>query len=135
MLKPELYAIAHRHKPQIQYLIDQLAEAAGHIVIRTPVRHWIFNAIEEIWAQVKDYVAVHNRTFRLPDVEKLVPEAFGNVTVDNWKAAVRSARKKESFYWEADGLRFSEAKPVVINLTDSDDSDTDGESDTDSDSD
>lgn len=135
MLKPELYAIARRHKPQIQYLTDQLAEAAGHVVIRTPVRHWIFNAIEEIWAQVKDYVAVHNRTFRLPDVEKLVPEAFDNVTVDNWKAAVRSARKKESFYWEADGLRFSEVQPVVVNLSDSDDSDTDGESDSESDSD
>ena len=39
MLKPELYAIAQRHKPQIQYLTDQLAEAAGHVVIRTPVWH------------------------------------------------------------------------------------------------
>ena len=85
MLKPELYAIAQRHKPQIQYLTDQLAEAAGHVVIRTPVRHWIFNAIEEIWAQVKDYVAVHNRTFRLADVEKLVPEAFGTITEEERK--------------------------------------------------
>ena len=77
---------------------------------------------------------MHNRTFRLADVEKLVPEAYGTITVDNWKAAVRSARKKENSYWETDGLRFSEVSPVVINLADSDDSDTDSESDSESDS-
>ena len=95
MLKFELYAIAQRHKPQIQCLTEHLAEAAGHFVIRTPVWPLIFNAIEEIWARVKHYIAVHNHTFRLADVEKLVPEAFVTITVDSWKAAVRSERKKE----------------------------------------
>ena len=88
MMKPELYSIAQRHKTQIQCLTDQLAEAASHVVIRTPVWHLIFNAIEKICVQVKDYAAMHNDTFRLADVDKLVPEEFGTVSVDNWKAAV-----------------------------------------------
>ena len=39
MLKQELYAVAKMHKTPIKYLTDQIAEAAGHVVIRTPVRH------------------------------------------------------------------------------------------------
>ena len=53
MLKPEVFAIAKRHKPPIQYLTDQLANVQGPIVLQTPVRYWIFNPIEIIRAQVK----------------------------------------------------------------------------------
>ena len=95
MHKPELYAVAKIHKPRIKYLTDQIAEAAGHVVIRTPVRHWIFNVIEEIWAPVKDYIAVNNDTYKLAHVEKFVPDALASVSIKIWRDAVKSARKKK----------------------------------------
>ena len=86
MLKPEVYAITKRHKPPIQYLTDQLANVQDHIVLGTPVRYWIVNPIEMIWAQVKGYIATENKTFKLSDVEKLMPVAFDSVSLDNCKS-------------------------------------------------
>jgi hypothetical protein len=43
--------------------------------------------IELIWAQVKDFVAKNNTTFRLKDVKKLTYAAFGKITKDVWTNA------------------------------------------------
>ena len=124
MLKPEVYAIAKRHKPPIQYLTDQLANSQGNIVLRTPVRYWIFNPIEMIWAQVKGYIATKNKTFKLADVEKLMPDAFDSVSLENWKSAVRHVIETEDTYWATDGLQYSKVHPVVITFGTQDDSDS-----------
>ena len=62
MLKPEIYKVVKKFRSGPQYLTDKLAAEHGHFVLRTPVRHWIFNAIEIIWSIVKDKVAVDNKT-------------------------------------------------------------------------
>ena len=129
MLKPEVYAIAKRHKPPIQYLTDQLANAQGHVVLRTLVRYWIFNPIEMIWAQVKGYIATKNKTFKLADVVKLMPDAFDSVSLENWKSAVRQVIETEDTYWAADGLQYSQVDPVVITFSTQDDSDSSGNKD------
>lgn len=135
MLKPELYVIAKRNKKAVVYQTDQLANEQGHVVLRTPVRYWIFNPIEMIWSQVKGFIAEQNKTFKIADVQKLVPQAFQTVTVDKWRAAVMHVIETENSYWANDGLQFSEIEPVVINFdsSDSDSSDLDVDSDLDSD--
>ena len=42
----ELYAVVKIHKHPIKYLTVQIAEAAGQVVIGTPVHHRILNVIE-----------------------------------------------------------------------------------------
>jgi transposase len=53
----------------------------GHKVLRLPSYHPELNPIEKIWASVKNWVAVHNTTFKLKDVEQLAN--FPNHSV-NW---------------------------------------------------
>ena len=72
---------------------------------------------------MKDYIAVNNDTYKLTNVEKLVPDAFASISINRWKDSVKSARKKEDFYWETDGLRYSEVEPVVIRVNDDSDDD------------
>ena len=52
-LKAELYSIIQRLKPTPPYVVDDMAAAAGHEVVRLPVAHCTLIPIELAWAQVK----------------------------------------------------------------------------------
>ena len=51
----------------------------GHLVLSTPIRHCQLNAIGLIWAQVKGFVALHNTSFNIKDVESLNNERIKKV--------------------------------------------------------
>ena len=125
MVKPELYDLAKKLGVNTKYVIDTMAEAAGHKVVRLPPYHCQYNPIELIWAQVKTYVAKAT-TFKMADLKNLVKESLNQVTRENWTKAVR----------HAEGLQEEDTKQVVpadkfvdslqINLSDSsDDEDSD----------
>lgn len=85
MLKVELYEIIKLHKPSnISYIIDRIFKEHGHDVLRLPPYHPELNAIELIWAEVKNWVAAHNVTFKFNDVERLTKEKFDSITVTDW---------------------------------------------------
>ena len=44
-------------------VIDEIAKAAGHEVVRLPPYHCELSPIEIAWAQVKGYIRVHNTKF------------------------------------------------------------------------
>lgn len=46
----ELLALSKYHTPEKKFKIDQIAEDAGHEVIRLPPYHCNFNPIELVWA-------------------------------------------------------------------------------------
>ena len=124
MTKIELYALIKRHKPEIRYQTDEIAECNGHLVLRTPVRHCELNPIELIWAQVKHNVAVNNTSFKMKDVEKLTHEALNNVSKDNWIKCVNHVLKIENEMRRIEGIQES-IDPVVIHFdSSSDDDDT-----------
>lgn len=50
MYKSELRALILQNKPPVKYLIDEIIESAGHIVLRLPPYHPDLNPIETIWA-------------------------------------------------------------------------------------
>jgi transposase len=52
-------------------MIDQLLAEKGHTVLRLPPYHPDLNPIELIWANVKQWVAGKNTTFKIKDVEQL----------------------------------------------------------------
>ena len=89
MLKSELYEIIKKHKPrEKKYEIDRMAREHGHTVVRLPPYHCDLNPIELIWANVKNYVARHNTTWKMKDVAALCEQAVRSVTVKNWKDAI-----------------------------------------------
>ena len=49
-LKAELYSVIQRLKPTHCYVVDDMAAAAGHEVVRLPVAHCTLNPIELAWA-------------------------------------------------------------------------------------
>ena len=135
MHKTELYEIIKKNKPNIHYKTDYLANKHGHIVLRTPVKHCELNAIGLIWGFCKNYVAVHNKTFKFPDLRSLFKDSIGQVSVELWGRAVSHAQKVEEAMWKLDGLIEEESNPLVIAIGQSSDEADTEEDATSSDSD
>lgn len=74
-------------------MLDQIALEKSHEVIRLPLYHCQYNAIELIWAQVKRQVATKNNTFTIADIERLTHEALEAVSKEDWENCVRHAEK------------------------------------------
>lgn len=86
MLKVELYNLIKRHKPaNVKYVIDDVLKFHGHDVLRLPPYHPELNTIELIWAEVKNWVAANNVTFKFKDVERLTYEKFASITQEDWR--------------------------------------------------
>lgn len=43
------------------------------------------NPIELTWAQAKNYVSARNKTFKLPEVKRLLEERLNKVTAHDWE--------------------------------------------------
>jgi transposase len=54
------------------YIIDSIAQNAGHIILRLPPFHYELNPIELAWPMVKQYVKQNNTTSKLSDVRNLL---------------------------------------------------------------
>ena len=64
------------------YLTDDEAHTHMHIVLRLPVAHYELNPIELAWGSVKGYVAKHNKTHNLPEIEQLISDGLIHTTTD-----------------------------------------------------
>ena len=79
--KKILYDIIRKHKDEyLKYVIDEMAKAHGHEVVRLPPYHCELNPIEMAWSQVKQFAKKNNTTFTIPGLQALVHEAFAEVT-------------------------------------------------------
>ena len=130
-LKMKVKNIMPREK---SYLLDQLALERGHEVIRLPPYHCQYNAIELIWAQVKNEVAKKNNTFKMVDIERLTHEALDSVTVQDWEKCVRHAEAIQSQDYEKEVHRDAILEPIILTILpgdgdSSDDEDTDNDED------
>lgn len=95
-LKKELLALVDKEKSKYnQFVIDQLATEQNKIILRLPPYHCELNAIEMIWAQVKNHVAVHNTIFKMQDVRRLFEEGIDLVTEDKWEKCVSHVKEEE----------------------------------------
>ena len=109
--------------------VDELANAHGFEVLRSPVAHCELNPIELVWAQVKGWVTRLNETFRLADVKQLVVESLASVTPQDWHKGVEHVKTEEEAYWKADKLQEELVERLIIDAglnsaseSDSDDS-------------
>ena len=122
-LKRELFEKIRKEAPQKKFVVDGMARENDFIVLRSPVAHCELNPIELVWSQVKGFLKKNNKTFRLADLEKLVPEAFDTVTSDIWANCCEEAIKEENTCWESDGLQEEAVNEFLIEFGDSDQDD------------
>lgn len=139
MLKVELYELIKLHKPtNIRYVIDDMFKAQGFDVLRLPPYHPELNAIELIWADVKNWVASHNVTFKFSDVELLTKTKFESMTAADWQKKCENVKKFEEHFFGNQGNLEDTVESFIINLgvessDDEDNDSTDGSDDSDDD--
>jgi transposase len=86
----------------------------GQEVVRLPISHCELNPIEMAWSTVKEHNRKNNSTFRLTDVQAMVPAAFDEVTSTLWARLCDHVRKVEDDYWEKDCLLEDEMDEFAI---------------------
>ncbi len=101
MLKPELYELCKRYAPAPEFQIDQLAEAAGHSILRTPQYHPELQPIETCWGIVKNDMAAHC-DFTMGNFRKQLPSSFLKVQPKTCKKLIAKIVQQEEKYWSED---------------------------------
>ncbi len=131
LTKPELYEIIKLKKASIpaRYKLDVLMEAHGHKVVRLPPYHPDLNAIEPVWAALKNDVAAKNTTFKLDDVEKLARQRFTELGPEMWKRQTERVKKTELTLWQKeiamDAITDKSDLVFTVNTGSSDESESD----------
>jgi len=107
MLKPELYELCKRLAPVPEYKLDQIAEAAGHSILRTPQYHPELQPIETCWGVVKNYMAAHC-DFTMKNFREQLPAAFTKVTAKTCRSLIAKVVKQEEKFWVEDAKLYEE---------------------------
>jgi transposase len=69
MFKTKLYELIKLKKPHFKcYKVNNLLAKHSHSILRLPPYNPELNPIEKIWALVKNWVALHNVTFRTDSI-------------------------------------------------------------------
>ena len=98
-LKCELYSLIVSSNPVTVYVIDEIAKAAGHEVVRLPPYHCELNPIEMAWAQLKGYIRVHNNLHT--HIKELTFAGFAHVVSEEWEKLVQHVQNKvEDKFWK-----------------------------------
>lgn len=98
----------------------------GHVVLRLPPYHCIFNPIELIWGITKTYYSNHIGKYGRSEegCVKLWKEALSQITAKVWSDSIRHTEEEIKKWWEREvGFEREDIPPFIINVNDSDDSD------------
>lgn len=118
--KTELLAKVKDVKDRYQsYVTDEMAKQVGIEVLRLPPYHCELNPIELVWADVKNYVARNNTTFKMVDVKRLFEEGLNNIDQAKWKNCVDHVIKEETKLYGLDHAVDKTVDNFIINVTDS----------------
>lgn len=101
MLKPELYELCKKFAPPPTFKLDQLAEAFGHHLLRTPQYHPELQPIETCWGIVKNHMANHC-DFTTKNFHEQLPIALSKVKPSTCKKVIAKVVKQEEKYWAED---------------------------------
>jgi len=101
MLKPELYDLCKKCAPAPEYRLDQLAEASGHRILRTPQYHPELQPIETCWGIVKNPMA-NQCDFTIPNFHKQLPIALSKVKPSTYRKLSAKVVEQEGKYWAED---------------------------------
>jgi hypothetical protein len=102
LLRAELYALCKLFEPKPDYMIDKIAAAAGHSILRTPQYHPELQPIEMCWGVMKNHMAKHC-DFTLQKFRNNLPSAFSQVTPKTCEKLIAKTVAEEDKYWLEDG--------------------------------
>jgi hypothetical protein len=103
MLKPELYKICRKLCPKPEYILDVIAENAGHTIVRTPQYHPELQPIEICWGVVKNYCA-KKCDYTISILKIHLDDGFKQVTPDTLKGIFKKVRGEEDRYFQCDEI-------------------------------
>ena len=107
-LRSELWTLFKKYRTdKTSKVIANIAKKYGHEVIRLPPYHCDLNAIELIWADEKNYVALENREMTLKSVEALFRERRSQLLLKsarNVYKCIEHVKKVELSYWKTDRI-------------------------------
>lgn len=131
--KAELLHLVKQNKDKEIYIIDEIARAHGHEILRLPPYHCQLNPIELIWAQIKNEVRKKNSNSNqsLKNVEDIVKTAIARVTAEDWKKCIEHTRKVEEEYRRKDLAKDHVYEQFLINLEEESSDDMEFEDETD----
>jgi transposase len=114
--KPLLLTIAKPFFQPKEYLLEKVIRDSGKEVklLWLPVAHCELNAIELIWAYVKNAVAKENKTFNIKTVLELCRSQLCGVPQHVWANSVRHVQKLEDYYWEKDRICEERVEELII---------------------
>ncbi|RZF46450.1 hypothetical protein LSTR_LSTR012525 [Laodelphax striatellus] len=122
--KAELLELCEMYKPLVpKYLIDEMAKAKGHKIVRLPPYHCNFNAIEMIWAKVKEHVAQNNTASNLTGIRRLIEKGIEKVTSVEWTDIVKQTRETILEAWTQVEINETAVEELIKHLN-GDDSDS-----------
>ncbi|KAJ0169957.1 hypothetical protein K1T71_014563 [Dendrolimus kikuchii] len=104
----------------IQFSVDKILAEHGHTVLRLPPYHPDFNPIENIWSQLKGYVASRNVGMNLTTVKTLLAEKVNMIGTEEWKKVCDHAIKCENEFRRFHHGLDNYTDSLVINTADSD---------------
>ena len=107
MLRPELFELCKRFAETPEFRLDQIAEASGHKILRTPQYHPELQPIEVCWGIVKNYMADHC-DFTMKNFRNKLPDAFLKVRSNTCKKLISKIVKQEQKYWIEDSQLYEE---------------------------
>ncbi|XP_045495965.1 uncharacterized protein LOC123694545 [Colias croceus] len=130
--KAELYELIKKHKPEKNYVIDNMLNCHGFEVLRLPPYNCDLNPIEFIWHLIKRRVAAKNVKHFESEMEGLMLETIASITSDDWKKELNHVKRIENEYWQREILEDDDNFSSFINTGDSS-CDDDGDDYSDSD--
>ncbi len=104
-LKCELLEMVRRLRVKEKYAVDEMAAKSGRTVLRLPPYHGELNAIEYVWADIRNYVAKNNKTFSLKENKELLSNGLSRITPGKWREYVQHiVTEVEPRMWRVDIL-------------------------------
>jgi len=101
MLKPELYKKCRQLCPRPKLMLDLLAEAKGHTILRTPPYHPELQPIETCWAITKEYCA-RRCDYKMASLQTQLEAGLDQVTSAVCRGLIQKVRDPEDQYWQED---------------------------------
>ena len=98
-----------------RYAIDELALLHGHVVLRLPPYHCIFNPIEQVWSEIKRRVASLNLNGRpVHDIISTLEKSLNMVNADKWQNYVRHVEQIENDYRSLQFVHDNDDRAVCV---------------------
>jgi transposase len=101
LLKVELASIINCLNLEPIYILDEIAKAHGHKIIRTPPYHPELQPIELCWGVVKNHIA-RNCDFTLATLKQQLEIGFTKVKPSTCKKLIKKIKGIEDKFWNED---------------------------------